>query len=283
MPDKLKIIRTVETLRAQVSQWRRRELRSALVPTMGALHDGHLRLVEKGLRTADRVVVTIFVNPQQFAPGEDLTAYPRTERADVEKLRAAGAHLVFAPARLEIYPEGFGTTVSLTGPAKAGLEDKSRPHFFDGVTTVVAKLFIAAGCDYAMFGEKDFQQWKVVSRMARDLAIPTSVIGVPTVRADDGLALSSRNAYLSEKERVIAPTLHQTLQGLAADIRGGKNIARSCNVAKKQLNQSGFKTDYVEVRVAETLEPVKTASETELRILAAAWLGKTRLIDNIAV
>lgn len=283
MPDKLKIIRTVETLRAQVMQWRRRELRSALVPTMGALHDGHLRLVEMGLRTADRVVATIFVNPQQFAPGEDLAAYPRTEKADVEKLRAAGAHLVFAPALLEMYPEGFGTTVSLTGPAKAGLEDKSRPHFFDGVTTVVAKLFIAAGCDYAMFGEKDFQQWKVVSRMARDLAIPTSVIGVPTVRADDGLALSSRNVYLSEKERTIAPTLHQTLQDLAADIRSGKNIARSCNAAKKQLNQSGFKTDYVEVRVAETLEPVKIASETELRILAAAWLGKTRLIDNIAV
>ncbi len=283
MPDKLKIVRTVETLHALVSQWRRREMRTALVPTMGALHDGHLRLVEMGLRTADRVVVTIFVNPQQFAPGEDLDTYPRTEKTDVEKLRTAGAHLIFAPPLLEMYPESFCSTVSLSGPAKAGLEDKSRPQFFDGVTTVVAKLFIAAGCDYAMFGEKDFQQLKVVTRMARDLSIPTTVVGVPTVRADDGLALSSRNAYLSEAERTIAPALHQTLQDLAANIRSGKNIARSCTVARKNLNQKGFKTEYVEVRVAETLEPVRTVSETELRILAAAWLGKTRLIDNIAV
>jgi pantoate--beta-alanine ligase len=283
MPDKLKIVRTVETLRAQVKRWRRRDMRIALVPTMGALHDGHLRLVEMGLRTADRVVVTIFVNPQQFAPGEDLDAYPRTEKADVEKLRTAGTHLVFAPPLLEMYPEGFCTTVSAAGPANAGLEDKSRPHFFDGVTTVVSKLFIAAGCDYAMFGEKDFQQLKVVTRMARDLSIPTSVIGVPTVRADDGVALSSRNQYLSEKERAIAPTLHRTMLELAADIRNGKNIARASSAARKHLNHNGFKTDYVEVRVAETLEPVKAVSETELRILAAAWLGKTRLIDNIAV
>jgi len=283
MPDRLKIVRTVETLRGQVSHWRRRDMRTALVPTMGALHDGHLRLVEMGLRTADRVVVTIFVNPQQFAPGEDLDAYPRTEKTDVEKLQAAGAHLVYAPPLLEMYPEGFCTSVSSAGPAKAGLEDKSRPHFFDGVTTVVAKLFIAAGCDYAMFGEKDFQQLKVVTKMARDLSIPTSVIGVPTVRADDGLALSSRNAYLSEQQRSVAPLLHQTLQGLATDIRNGKNITRSCSAARKNLKQNGFKTDYLEVRVAETLEPVKSLSETELRILAAAWLGKTRLIDNITV
>lgn len=283
MPDKLKTVRTVESLRAQVSLWRRRDMRTALVPTMGALHEGHLRLVEIGLRTADRVVVTIFVNPQQFAPGEDLDAYPRTEKSDVEKLRAAGAHLVYAPPLLEMYPEGFSTSVSLAGPAKAGLEDKHRPHFFDGVATVVAKLFIAAGCDYAMFGEKDFQQLKVVTRMARDLSIPTGVIGVPTVRADDGLALSSRNAYLSEEERALAPILHQSLQDLAADIRAGKNIARSCGAAKKRLKAAGFKPDYLEARVAETLEPVKTISETELRILAACWLGKTRLIDNIAV
>jgi len=250
---------------------------------MGALHNGHLRLVEMGLRTADRVVVTIFVNPQQFAPGEDLDAYPRTEKADVEKLRAAGAHLVYAPALLEMYPEGFCTSVSLAGPAKAGLEDKHRPHFFDGVATVVAKLFIAAGCDYAMFGEKDFQQLKVVTKMARDLSIPTGVIGVPTVRADDGLALSSRNQYLSDKERVIAPSLHQALQEVATDVRAGKNISRSCTAARKRLKEAGFKTDYLEVRVAETLAPVKSSSEAELRILAACWLGKTRLIDNIAV
>ncbi|MEM9473312.1 MAG: pantoate--beta-alanine ligase [Pseudomonadota bacterium] len=283
MPDKLKTVRTVEALRAQVSQWRRQDMRTALVPTMGALHDGHLRLVEMGLRTADRVVVTIFVNPQQFAPGEDLDAYPRTEKADVAKLRAAGAHLVYAPALLEMYPEEFCTSISLAGPAKADLEDRYRPQFFDGVATVVAKLFISAGCDYAMFGEKDFQQLKVVTRMARDLSIPTGVIGVPTVRAADGLALSSRNEYLSDEERATAPVLHQTLQDVAADVRAGKNIARSCAAGKKRLKQAGFKTDYLEVRVAETLAPVKTKTETELRILAASWLGKTRLIDNIAV
>jgi len=195
----------------------------------------------------------------------------------------AGAHLVYAPAQLEMYPEDFCTSVTLGGPAKAGLEDKYRPHFFDGVATVVAKLFIAAGCDYAMFGEKDFQQLKVVTRMARDLSIPTTVIGVPTVRADNGLALSSRNEYLSDAERTIAPLLHRTLQDLAADIRAGKNISRSCATSKRRLKDAGFKPDYVEARVAETLAPATSSTETELRILAACWLGKTRLIDNIAV
>ena len=258
-------------------------MHTALVPTMGALHNGHLRLVEMGLRIADRVVVTIFVNPQQFAPGEDLDAYPRTEKADIEQLRAAGAHLVYAPAQLEMYPEGFCTSVSLEGPAKAGLEDKYRPAFFDGVAIVVAKLFVSAGCDYAMFDEKDFQQLKVVTRMARDLSIPTAVIGVPTVRADDGLALSSRNQYLSDEERAIAPVLHETLQEVAAEVRAGKSVSRSCTAGKKRLKAAGFKPDYLEVREAETLAPVKSQGEAELRVLAACWLGKTRLIDNIAV
>ena len=283
MPDRLKIVRNVEALRAKVASWRKQEMRSALVPTMGALHDGHLRLVEQGLRIADRVVVTIFVNPAQFALGEDLDAYPRTERQDVEKLRQAGAHMVFAPARAEMYPEGFCTSLAMQGPAKAGLEDKCRPAFFDGVATVVSKLFIAADCDYAMFGEKDYQQLKVVTAMARDLSIPTTVIGVPTVRAEDGLALSSRNAYLSQAERATATVLHATLQELASDIRAGKNIARSCTSAKNRLIKAGFKPDYVEARAAETLAPVKSMSETEIRILTAAWLGKTRLIDNIGL
>lgn len=258
-------------------------MRTALVPTMGALHDGHLRLVEQGLRIADRVVVTIFVNPTQFAAGEDLDAYPRTEKQDVEKLRSAGAHLVFAPNRLEMYPEGFSAKVSMGGPARAGLEDAYRPHFFDGVATVVAKLFIAAGCDYAMFGEKDFQQLKVVTAMARDLTIPTIVMGVATVREADGLAMSSRNAYLSPQERAMAPILHQTLQQVATDIRAGKSIARTCAAARKRLEKAGFRPDYLEARAAETLAPVKKLGETEIRLLAAAWLGKTRLIDNIAV
>ncbi len=232
---------------------------------------------------ADRVVVSIFVNPTQFAPGEDLDAYPRTERQDLQQLRAAGAHVVFVPKAGEMYPEGFSTSVNLKGPATAGLEDRFRPTFFQGVATVVAKLFIAAGCDYAMFGEKDYQQLKVVTAMARDLHIPTSVIGVPTVRADDGLALSSRNAYLSAQQRAVAPVLHETLQALAENIRAGKNIARCCGNARRQLTKAGFKPDYVEARAAETLAPVKTISETQIRLLAAAWLGKTRLIDNIGV
>lgn len=258
-------------------------MRTALVPTMGALHDGHLRLVEQGLRIAERVVVTIFINPTQFAPGEDLDAYPRTEKSDIDKLRAAGAHLVFAPSRLEMYPEGFSAKVSMGGPAKAGLEDAFRPHFFDGVATIVAKLFLAAGCDYAMFGEKDYQQLKVVTAMSRDLSIPITVVGVPTVREASGLAMSSRNAYLSKEEREIAPVLHKTLQELAANIRDGKNISRSCTTARKQLSAAGFKPDYVEARSAERLEPVKKAGLTQVRLLAAAWLGNTRLIDNIAV
>jgi pantoate--beta-alanine ligase len=283
MAQRLKTVRTIDTLRASVNGWRRQNMRTALVPTMGALHDGHLRLVEQGLRIAERVVVTIFINPTQFAPGEDLDAYPRTEKSDIDKLRAAGAHLVFAPSRLEMYPEGFSAKVSMGGPAKAGLEDAFRPHFFDGVATIVAKLFLAAGCDYAMFGEKDYQQLKVVTAMSRDLSIPITVVGVPTVREASGLAMSSRNAYLSKEEREIAPVLHKTLQELAANIRDGKNIARSCTTARKQLSAAGFKPDYVEARSAERLEPVKKAGLTQVRLLAAAWLGNTRLIDNIAV
>jgi pantoate--beta-alanine ligase len=283
MAQRLKTVRTIDTLRASVNGWRRQNMRTALVPTMGALHDGHLRLVEQGLRIAERVVVTIFINPTQFAPGEDLDAYPRTEKSDIDKLRAAGAHLVFAPSRLEMYPEGFSAKVSMGGPAKAGLEDAFRPHFFDGVATIVAKLFLAAGCDYAMFGEKDYQQLKVVTAMSRDLSIPITVVGVPTVREASGLAMSSRNAYLSKEEREIAPVLHKTLQELATNIRDGKNIARSCTTARKQLSAAGFKPDYVEARSAERLEPVKKAGLTQVRLLAAAWLGNTRLIDNIAV
>ena len=219
MPEGTKIVRTLIQLRRQVADWRAQGLRTALVPTMGALHDGHLILVRQGLRSADRVVVTIFVNPKQFGEDEDLDRYPRDERGDARKLKEAGANLIFIPQGSIMYPEGFATTVSLAGPAKASLEDKFRPHFFDGVTTIVAKLFIQAGCDYAMFGEKDYQQLKVVTRMAWDLDISTAVIGVETVREPDGLAMSSRNAFLSRKERKIAPLIHQCLTKAAADIQ----------------------------------------------------------------
>ena len=279
---RLATVRTVEQLRQRVGAWRAQGLRTALVPTMGALHAGHIRLVEQGIRRADRVIVTIFINPRQFAPSEDLARYPRDEAADIARLKAAGAHLVFAPVGLELYPPGFATTVSLAGPAKAGLEDRYRPAFFDGVATVVAKLFAQAGCDYAMFGEKDYQQLKVVTRMARDLDIATTVIGVETVREADGLAMSSRNAYLSPAERQLAPLLHGALQAAAEAIRSGRSPDYATRRARAFLKQAGFRVDYVAARNADTLAKLEAPSEP-VRLLAAAWLGSTRLIDNIGV
>lgn len=281
-PSRLVTVRTVEQLRHHVGQWRAQGLRTAVVPTMGALHDGHLRLVDRAVRRAERVIVTIFINPRQFAPTEDLARYPRNEKADIARLKAAGAHLVFAPDVTQMYPPGFATTVSLAGPAKAGLEDRFRPAFFDGVATVVAKLFLQAGCDYAMFGEKDFQQLKVVTRMARDLDIATTVIGVRTVREADGLAMSSRNAYLSPEEREIAPLLYASLQEAAKAIRAGRSPRYATRRARAALKQAGFAVDYVAARNADTLRPLQDPTEP-IRLLAAAKLGTTRLIDNIGV
>jgi pantoate--beta-alanine ligase len=278
----LEIINTVEQLRRVVAGWRAQGMRTAVVPTMGALHDGHLALVQHGLRLADRLVVTIFVNPKQFAANEDLGKYPRDEAGDRRKLKQAGAHLIYAPATLEMYPEGFATEVVTSGPAKAGLEDRFRPHFFNGVTTAVAKLFIQAGCDYAMFGEKDYQQLKVVTRMASDLDIPTVVIAEPTMRDGDGLAMSSRNAYLSREERAQAPLILRELQAAAIAIRNGAAPAQAAASAAQALIRAGFRVDYVEARNADTLGELRAASEP-VRLLAAAWLGSTRLIDNIAV
>ena len=281
MPTKsLPIVSTADALRTAVARWKAQGLRTAIVPTMGALHEGHLCLVREAMKRADRIVTTVFINPKQFAPGEDLDKYPRDLAGDRAKLRKVGCHLVFMPDVNAMYPEGFSTTVSLTGPATAGLEDSFRPTFFDGVATVVAKLFIQAGCDYAMFGEKDYQQLKVVTRMARDLDIPVTIIPVETVRASDGLALSSRNAYLSKQERKIAPVLYATLKQAAADIEAGHDIDETMIKARKALARHGFKTDYVEARHANTLAPIREKSEP-VRLLAAAWLGKTRLIDNI--
>lgn len=208
--------------------------------------------------------------------------YPRTEASDVAQLEEAGAHLVFAPAPIEVYPPGFATTVMIAGPAKAGLEDKFRPHFFDGVATVVAKLFTQSGADFAMFGEKDYQQLLVVKRMARDLDLPIRVIGVPTVREESGLALSSRNAYLSKAEHHLAATLHQTLSQAAAKIRNGQKPTRATAAARRALTTRGFRVDYVAARNAETLALPRSPDEA-MRLLAAVWLGTTRLIDNIAV
>jgi pantoate--beta-alanine ligase len=249
---------------------------------MGALHEGHLTLIREGLKRAPRAIVTIFVNPKQFGASEDLSRYPRDEAGDLAILADAGAHLVFAPPAGEIYPEGFATTVSLGGPARAGLEDKFRPHFFDGVTTVVAKLFIATAADFAMFGEKDYQQLMTVTRMAKDLDLPITVVGVPTVREESGLALSSRNQYLSKAERQQASAVYRLLVAAAAKIRRGERPSRVTAAARRSLTTLGFRIDYIAVRNAETLASLQTHDEPA-RVLAAAWLGKTRLIDNIQV
>ena len=278
----LKIVRNILDLRKETAKWRSDGLLSAVVPTMGALHLGHITLVREGLEHADRIVTTIFVNPKQFSANEDLGRYPRTETSDLAQLEDAGVHLVFAPPSDEIYPPGFATSVVLSGPAKAGLEDKFRPQFFDGVATVVAKLFTQSQADFAMFGEKDYQQLMVVTRMARDLDLPIKVIGVPTVREENGLALSSRNAYLTKAEHHQAASLYQTLTAAAQKIRGGEAPSRATAAARRSLTTLGFRVDYVAARNAETLALPKEKDEP-LRLLVAAWLGKTRLIDNIGV
>lgn len=282
MPFGLPTVRTVKELRRHIQAWRGQGLRMALVPTMGALHRGHLALVEQGLRRADRIVVSIFVNPKQFGPAEDFSRYPRDQRGDAGKLAEAGAHLIFAPDVREVYPNGFCTAVTVGGPASVGLEDRFRPQFFAGVATVVAKLLIQAQCDYAMFGEKDYQQLKVVGRLVRDLDIPTAVLAVATVREPDGLALSSRNAYLSPAERRLAPLIYRSLSEAAEAIRSGALPAKAVASARRMLVRAGFDVDYVAARNAESLAELREPNEP-VRLLAAARLGDTRLIDNVAV
>jgi pantoate--beta-alanine ligase len=275
----LQIVRTIAELREVTSGWRKTELKSAVVPTMGALHEGHLTLVREGLKHADRCVATLFVNPKQFAANEDLSRYPRDEAGDAAKLESAGAHLLYAPAPEVMYPPNFATTVSLSGPAAAGLEDRFRPEFFAGVSTVVAKLFNQCQCDFAMFGEKDYQQLQVVTRMAADLDIPIQVVPVPTIREPHGLAMSSRNAYLSAEERKQAAAIYKALVLAAEAIRNGMAPDEAVSQAAAKLTD--FRVDYVEARSAGDLARLEKFNQP-LRLLAAAWLGKTRLIDNIA-
>jgi pantoate--beta-alanine ligase len=255
----------------------------ALVPTMGALHAGHLALVRRARQRAERVFVSIFVNPTQFAPHEDLAAYPRTFTDDLAALAREGVDLVWAPSAEVMYPDGFATRVVPEGAAKVGLEDAFRPHFFGGVATVVAKLFLQCRPDFAFFGEKDFQQLKVVTRLARDLDLRMRVIGVPTVRERDGLAMSSRNAYLSEAERAAAPVLYRTLKSCAQSICTGSSVAKALADGRKAIAAAGFALDYLEARNAETLAPLNKHGDEPLRLLVAARLGRTRLIDNIGV
>ena len=283
MPPRLRIIRTVSSLRNAVALLRRKGDKIALVPTMGALHAGHLALVRHARRRAPHVVVSIFVNPAQFAPHEDLATYPRNIDADVAALAGAGVDLVWAPPVEVMYPSDFATRIVPAGPATVGLEDRFRPHFFAGVATVVAKLIIQTEPDFAMFGEKDFQQLKVVTRMAKDLDLPVKIVGVPTVREKDGLALSSRNAYLAANERHAAATLYRVLKDCAGKIAAGEHVARVLDEGGEKIERAGFTLDYLEARDAETLMPFESMRERTIRLLVAARIGKTRLIDNIAV
>lgn len=278
----MKIVKTIEELRNEVASWRARKEDVGLVPTMGALHGGHLSLVDNARKHASRVVVSIFVNPKQFAPHEDFDRYPRTLEADARQLSQAQADLIFAPETSELYPEEFSTAVDVDGPS-AGLETDFRPHFFRGVATIVTKLLIAAMADVAIFGEKDYQQLLVVRRATRDLGIPTTIVGAPIVREEDGLAMSSRNAYLKPNERKIAGTLNLVLKQSAKEARDGVTLRDVEVRAEQALRDNGFDSvDYVALRDADTLG-VASLIDRPARILAAARIGQTRLIDNMPV
>jgi pantoate--beta-alanine ligase len=276
------VLRTLSALRA----WRelhRKTQAVALVPTMGALHAGHLALVHLARQKADRVVVSIFVNPAQFAPNEDFGSYPRTWDADLAALGQLQVDAIWAPSVKTMYPDGFATQIAPGGPALAGLEDRFRPHFFGGVCTVVAKLLLQVAPDFAIFGEKDYQQLKVVTAMARDLDISTKIVGLPTVREKDGLAMSSRNAYLSPAERATAPVLQRVLGECAAHLKAGQPMVDVLAVGRAKIEREGFIIDYLEARHAEALAPVTGIKDGPVRLLVAAKLGRTRLIDNIKV
>jgi pantoate--beta-alanine ligase len=277
-----RIAKSIKALRATLAPWRRRDEKIALVPTMGALHAGHISLVRLARRRADRVVVSVFVNPAQFAPNEDFARYPRTWKEDLAKLSAERADLVFAPSVSEVYPSGFATKIVPAGPA-IGLETEFRPQFFAGVATVVAKLFIEVMPDLAIFGEKDYQQLQVVKRIAADLDLPVQIIGGPTVREPDGLALSSRNTYLSPAHRAAAPALHRALQAAATAIRKGAPIGPTLQRGRSMIRAAGFKLDYLEARHATTLAPLNSKKDGPVRLLVAARIGGTRLIDNLGV
>ena len=283
MTHQVPVIRTLDVLRAQMGAWRKGGETVALVPTMGALHEGHLELVRLAKARCRRAVVSIFVNPAQFAPHEDFERYPRDEASDLAKLGSVGCDVVWSPDRSLMYPADFATRIVPAGAAQ-GLESQTRPHFFGGVATVCCKLFTQVGPDAAVFGEKDYQQLCVIRQMVRDLDLPLEIVGAPTVRAPDGLALSSRNAYLTPEQRRVAPLLHQAIIRVAAAVSDGRDAGDAASAVCSELAKAGFgPVDYVEVRDAETLAPTSPSTQRPLRVLAAAWLGKTRLIDNVSV
>ena len=281
----MRTVRSVPDLRQGVDAWHADRETVAVVPTMGALHGGHLSLVALARQRADRVVTTLFINPRQFGPAEDLARYPRNEAADADLLREAGVDLLYAPGPDAMYPDGFTTTISLGGPAE-GLETEHRPGFFEGVATVVAKLLLQAGADDAIFGEKDYQQLLVVRRLVADLNIRTTIVGAPTLREADGLAMSSRNAYLSDAERQRAATLHGVLQETARALVSGARAADAVAAGLARLEEVFDTVDYLALRDAATLAPLDTLDRMPSgsgRLLAAVHLGTTRLIDNVAV
>jgi pantoate--beta-alanine ligase len=277
------VARTIPALHRALDRLRLRKATVALVPTMGALHDGHVSLVRLAKRRAAKVVVSIFVNPAQFAPSEDFGSYPRTWKSDVAKLAAENVDLIWNPDVKTMYPDGFATRVVPEGPAVAGLEDRFRPHFFGGVATVVGKLFTQVRPDFAIFGEKDYQQLRVVARMAADLDLGVKVVGSRTVRERDGLAMSSRNVYLSAEERQTAPALYRAMKESVRRLRAGDDVGAAMAGGAAMITAAGFTLDYFEVRHAETLAPIGSLKDGPMRILVAAKLGKTRLIDNVAV
>jgi len=274
------VARNIAELRRAVSDWRKAGQKVALIPTMGALHAGHLALLERGKSLCDRTVTSIFVNPKQFGPGEDLSRYPRDEAGDQQKLSEAGCDMVYSPAAAEMYPAGFVTSIE-SGPLGEVLEGRFRPGHFSGVATVVTKLLVQAAPDVACFGEKDYQQLLIVRRVVRDLDLPVQIEAVETVREADGLALSSRNAYLTPEQRRRAVGLHYALTEVVRRARKGDPAAAAWGT--HSLIGAGFdKIDYFDVRDAETLEPIEHINR-KARALAAAWLGQTRLIDNLPI
>jgi pantoate--beta-alanine ligase len=280
MASPIGTVRTVKDLRAQVAKWREAGESVGLVTTMGALHAGHLSLIALAKKNADRVVVSIFVNPTQFGPREDLSRYPRDEAGDVVKLAEAGVDLVYMPDQAEMYPPGFTTRVivqSLTDD----LCGAARPNHFEGVATVVTKLLLQCAPDFAVFGEKDYQQLLVVRRLVSDLNIPVRILGAPIMREEDGLALSSRNAYLSPAERKRAPLFYKTLQAVAAHLGSGEGCDAASSAGRFKLEAEGFRVDYIAIRDPETLEPLVGPIRAPARVLGAVYLGKTRLIDNL--
>jgi pantoate--beta-alanine ligase len=276
------ILRTIAELRARVAEWRRGGETIGLVPTMGALHEGHLSLVRRSRAATKRTIVSIFVNPTQFGPNEDFQRYPRDLAGDIAKLDAVGVDAVFAPEVAEMYPEGAVTTVTVSGLTD-GLDGPFRPGHFQGVATIVTKLLLQCLPDVAFFGEKDYQQLQVIKRLARDLDVPVRIEGVPTYREADGLAMSSRNVYLTPAERAAAPALHRAINAVAAALARGEAARPAIAAAKAELERAGFtKIDYIAAVDASTLKPIEKPSGPA-RVAAAAWFGSTRLIDNVPV